>query len=73
MQARVASFKALGVHQANTVLGITCNAAISISPSLAYHFFSTNSDGPAKCSITLACVVSTANHYHAQLDQAQAL
>jgi hypothetical protein len=65
-----AAFKALALDTTNTALGLTCNAVVSISPSLAYHLFSANSDDPAKLGITLAHSMNTADRYLAQLGQA---
>jgi hypothetical protein len=45
-----------------TVLGLTCNAVVSILPSPVYHFF--------LLSITLACSMNTVDRYLAQLGQA---
>jgi hypothetical protein len=64
------SFKALAADTATTALGLTCNAVGSLSPSLAYHLFSANSDDPAKLGITLARAMNTADRYLAQLGQA---
>jgi hypothetical protein len=65
-----AAFIALEADTATTALGLTCNAVVSISPSLAYHLFSANSDNPAKLGVTLARVMNTADRYLAQLGQA---
>jgi hypothetical protein len=62
-----AAFKALEADTATTALGLTCNAVVSISPSLAYHLFSANSDNPAELGVTLARVMNTADRYLAQL------
>jgi hypothetical protein len=65
-----AAFTALQADTTDTALGLTCNAVVSISPSLAYHLFSANSDDPAELGVTLARAMNTADHYLAQLGQA---
>jgi hypothetical protein len=65
-----ASFKALAADTATTALGLTCNAVVSLSPSLSYHLFSANSDDPTELGVTLARAMNTADRYLAQLGQA---
>jgi hypothetical protein len=43
---------------------------MALSPRLAYHLFSANSDNPAKLDATLAHAVNTADRYLTQLGQA---
>jgi hypothetical protein len=65
-----AAFKALTPDTDAAALGLTCNAVVALSPSLAYHLFSENSDDPAVLGATLARAMNTADRYLAQLGQA---
>jgi hypothetical protein len=66
---KAAAFKALVADTDATTLGLTCNAVVSLSPSLTYHLFSANSDNPAKLGVTLAHAMNTTNRYLDQLGQ----
>jgi hypothetical protein len=66
----MASFKALVADTDTAVLGLTCNIMVSLSPHLAYHLFSTNSDNPSELGTTLACVMNSGDCYFSQLAQA---
>jgi hypothetical protein len=65
-----AAFTALAANTDVTALGLTCNAMVALTPGLAYHLFSANSDDPAKLGTTLARAMSTADHYLSQRGQA---
>jgi hypothetical protein len=65
-----AAFTALVADTEDDALGLSCNAMVSLSPSLAYHLFSANSDSPAELGVTLARAMNTADRYLAQRGQA---
>jgi hypothetical protein len=64
-----AAFRALTADTDATALGLTTNAVVSLSPSLAYHLFSANSDDPGELGVTLARAMNTADRYLATLGQ----
>jgi hypothetical protein len=65
-----AAFQALAADDDATALGLSCNAIMSLSPSLAYHLFGANSDSPAELGVILARAMNTADRYLSQLGQA---
>jgi hypothetical protein len=64
-----AAFRSLPADTAADALGLTTNAVVALSPSLAYHLFGANSDDPGELGTTLARAMNTADHYLATLGQ----
>jgi hypothetical protein len=67
---KAAALTALAADTDVTALGLTCNAMVALTPGLAYHLFSANSDDPTKLGTTLARAMNTADHYLSQQGQA---
>jgi hypothetical protein len=64
-----AAFRAIAADTDATALNLNTNAVVALSPSLAYHLFSANSDGPGELGATLARAMNTADRYLATLGQ----